>query len=252
MAAALGSRGEQRWATIGVSVIQPAQGFQVLGDLLRSGSAQASVTQASVTQARPAQARPAQVGVMAIAWPQFLQHFPTQAAVLSELVSGLVAEERSPSPVKAEIPDLWEQVTAALPAQQKAVLAAGIQQEVATALGLPPCQTLDPQKGFFEMGMDSLMSLDLKNRLQTRLGQPLSSTLIFDYPTVDVLAQHLLNQVLGLGPSSESLSLLDTAQPQPLLRQASDSLAAIQQLSDAELTALIDRELNTLVAGHSS
>ena len=57
-------------------------------------------------------------------------------------------------------------------------------------MGLPPAE-LDPSTGFFQLGMDSLMSVTLQHNLTASLGQPLSPAVIFDYPTVDSLAAHL-------------------------------------------------------------
>ena len=57
-------------------------------------------------------------------------------------------------------------------------------------MGLPPAE-LDPSTGFFQLGMDSLMSVTLQRNLTASLGQPLSPAVIFDYPTVDSLAAHL-------------------------------------------------------------
>ncbi len=52
----------------------------------------------------------------------------------------------------------------------------------------------DMQRGFLEMGLDSLMAVDLKNALEARFTHPLPSTLIFDYPTIDALADYLVLQ----------------------------------------------------------
>ncbi|MCP4397919.1 MAG: acyltransferase domain-containing protein, partial [bacterium] len=50
------------------------------------------------------------------------------------------------------------------------------------------------QRGFLEMGLDSLMAVDMKNALESRFERRLPSTLIFDYPTVDTLADYLALQ----------------------------------------------------------
>jgi hypothetical protein len=51
--------------------------------------------------------------------------------------------------------------------------------------------------GFFTLGMDSLTSIELRNRLQASLGCSLSSTLAFDYPTQQALVNYLANELLG-------------------------------------------------------
>jgi acyl carrier protein len=52
---------------------------------------------------------------------------------------------------------------------------------------------------FFELGMDSLMSLDLRNRLQRELDCNLRSTVAFEYPAVRELADYLISAVLPAG-----------------------------------------------------
>jgi acyl carrier protein len=51
---------------------------------------------------------------------------------------------------------------------------------------------VDPQKTFGDAGLDSLMSLEFRNRLEARLGLKLTATLLFTYPTLIALADHLL------------------------------------------------------------
>jgi acyl transferase domain-containing protein/acyl carrier protein len=86
---------------------------------------------------------------------------------------------------------------AGLPANQRlAHLRAHVQQAVATILGmneLPACDS-----GFADLGMDSLMALELRRRLESDLGSSLPTTLAFEYPTVDELNSYLLNEVLTL------------------------------------------------------
>ena len=71
-----------------------------------------------------------------------------------------------------------------------------VANEVRTVLGLSSTQILDINKGFFEVGMDSLIALELKNRLQTLLGETLPNTLAFDYPTLRTLTNFLINLVI--------------------------------------------------------
>jgi hypothetical protein len=84
-------------------------------------------------------------------------------------------------------------------AAREAVLIEHLQRELQQILGLaePPA----PDRGFFELGMDSLMAVELRNRLQTQLGEgfQLSNTLPFDHPTIERLAQHLADRLGVVG-----------------------------------------------------
>ena len=67
-----------------------------------------------------------------------------------------------------------------------------VSAEAASVLGYPPGQSISRSANLFELGLDSLMAVELRNRLQARLdGRPLSATLLFDFSTIDALCQHL-------------------------------------------------------------
>ena len=55
---------------------------------------------------------------------------------------------------------------------------------------------LDPRQGFFEMGMDSLMAIELKKQLEAALGYVLPVTLAFKYPSIEAITTYLLHEVL--------------------------------------------------------
>jgi hypothetical protein len=84
------------------------------------------------------------------------------------------------------------------------------------------------------------MAIELRNRLAKllRLQKPLSSTLVFDYPTPDAIAVHLENEVLGL---SEEFSAV----------QPGDSATAaraneLEELDDEDVQELLLKKLQSL------
>jgi NAD(P)-dependent dehydrogenase (short-subunit alcohol dehydrogenase family)/SAM-dependent methyltransferase/acyl carrier protein len=88
--------------------------------------------------------------------------------------------------------------------ERQELLRTHIQEQLRQVLG--PIEQLDSEQGFFDMGMDSLMAIDLRNRLQKSLGISLRSTLAFDFPTIETLAEHLgeeLSHVLSEGEADE-------------------------------------------------
>ena len=82
-----------------------------------------------------------------------------------------------------------------------------VHQLVADVLGMSVDST-PIDKGFFEMGMDSLMAVELRNQIQVRVGKEmqLKSTLIFDYPSVKKIVFFLMTN-LGLGDENQKKSV---------------------------------------------
>ena len=66
-----------------------------------------------------------------------------------------------------------------------------ITEEITTVLGLDAGAKLSPTKGFFALGMDSLTAVELRNRLQNRVGLKLPSTIVFDHASIEALSQQL-------------------------------------------------------------
>ncbi|WP_241741100.1 type I polyketide synthase [Streptomyces sp. L2] len=85
---------------------------------------------------------------------------------------------------------------ARLPEPERAArVLALVRDEVARALGLRSAESVRPDQPLRDLGMDSVTAVELRNRIGTRLGTRLPATLLFDHPTADRLATHLLTHV---------------------------------------------------------
>ncbi|MEQ1503158.1 MAG: SDR family NAD(P)-dependent oxidoreductase, partial [Myxococcota bacterium] len=104
------------------------------------------------------------------------------------------------------------QVRAAPTGARRAMVVDHVQQVASRVLGYGPGKRLGTRDGFFDAGMDSLMAMDLRERLQTAIGAPLSATLAFDHPTVEAVADALLAVIVGasLAMSSGGPTLAET------------------------------------------
>jgi acyl carrier protein len=67
-------------------------------------------------------------------------------------------------------------------------------KQLGKVLHMDPSQ-IDPSSTFASLGMDSVMSLELRNRLESDLGLRLSPTLLFTYSTPVSLTAHLVEKV---------------------------------------------------------
>jgi acyl carrier protein len=123
---------------------------------------------------------------------------------------------------------LWTEFAAMGAASRIERLQAWLQAAVAATLRLPAGQRPAPSRGFFEMGMDSLMAIEIKNRLQTELGVPLRATVVFNYPNIAALAEYLAS----LLPAAPTASAAENAD--------------LDNLSADELAGLLERELKAL------
>ena len=106
---------------------------------------------------------------------------------------------------------------------------------LARVLGSGDPAALDPDKGFFEMGMDSLTSVQLKTLLEQSVACALPSTLALEYPNLRVLAEHLAYELL---PAQRTRPEVVESAARPL-----ESAPAQLQYSEDELLGLLADEL---------
>jgi microcystin synthetase protein McyG len=81
------------------------------------------------------------------------------------------------------------------PGERREHLFEYVSKQVATILGIK--QMPDAEQGFLEMGIDSLLSIELRNRLEKGLEVSLPASLVFNFPNIERLVNYLMEQVLG-------------------------------------------------------
>src|SRR5262249_14311980 len=88
-------------------------------------------------------------------------------------------------------------------------LLALLRTHVAAVLRYGVAQDVDPDRPFKELGFDSIAAVELRNRLRAATGLNLPTTLVFDYPTPNTLAAHLVTQVLPDESATAGLEHVD-------------------------------------------
>ncbi|HET8708444.1 MAG TPA: beta-ketoacyl reductase, partial [Pseudomonadales bacterium] len=77
------------------------------------------------------------------------------------------------------------------PEQRAKEITVYLQNLMAQVLGRTEADgPVDPNAPLMDMGIDSIMALDIKKRLEADTGERIPATLIFDYPTLNRIAAH--------------------------------------------------------------
>lgn len=213
MWASLSAVDRRRWTSRGMQYIEPADGVEMLASVLRADLAQ-------VVAAR-------------VDWARFLEPFAADEvpSLLADLAPG---RPRALAAAPAGPPFLGR-LRDAVPAQRRKLIETHVREQIIRVLGLDPARPVDPRQGLREIGMDSLMAVELRNRLQSSVGRTLPSTIAFDYPTLDDLAGYFADELLG-SVAAES--------PGP----TSVGVDAVEDLTEAEAESAFDEELAAMKA----
>ena len=186
------SRRGQRLEQRGLGSLSPQQGVELLGQLLSAGQVQVAVAPFDLRQ--------------------WLEFHPQAAA------STLLAELGEPQQGRRQ-PTMTAQILAS-----PELLEDFVRTQLAQVLRLEP-DSIDPQRPFQSLGVDSLMSLELRNRLEIGLGLTLRATLLWTYPNLAALLQFLQSAMQPEKPAPPS------------------SAPVVADLSEAELIQQVQAEL---------
>jgi hypothetical protein len=102
---------------------------------------------------------------------------------------------------------LADQLAGMAPAERSQALVNLVLKHAAAVLGHGSVPARDADRGFLELGLDSLTAVELRNRLAAACGLRLPATLIFDHPTATELGRWLNGQ---LSPVDERPETVDT------------------------------------------
>ena len=154
------------------------------------------------------------------------------------------ATENEPAPLTASsavvVQSVAEDVLAAPVGEQLDVMRNFVRAQVAAVLRLPDDAAPDRRSRLTDLGLNSLMAVQLRNRLTRGLSLPkaLPATVMFDYPTIEGLSSKLLAMLRPI----EAQEPADKPSPAPAPTLA---VADVAQLSDAEIeTLLASREMS--------
>ncbi|MCG3153918.1 MAG: hypothetical protein DKINENOH_00508 [bacterium] len=211
----------------GRSAIAPLQGLLILERLL--------------------QGAPPQIGVLPVDWAEAFAGMGERlhAPFFAEIRRGVssrpaVASGQQPGAEEAPPATLLARLKAAPVSKRRQMLQQFVQEQAVKVLGLGPSRPVPLHQPLTELGLDSLMAVELRNALGKAVEQTLPATLLFDHPAIENLVDHLGKNVLGLEISAtgEEESPKANGKPAPAAKEAE-----LDALSDEEMAALLEEKL---------
>ncbi|NEP27406.1 SDR family NAD(P)-dependent oxidoreductase, partial [Moorena sp. SIO3I6] len=203
----------------GIGAISPSQVLESL-ELLMSGS-------------------DVEVGVVPIDWSRWQKKVAQWPFLADWQETILEVAEPSKS-------DFLLKLEATPPNERRLLLVAHVRRQVAQVLGISHPESIALETGFFDLGMDSLTSVELRNKLQSSLKCSVPSTLAFDYPKLNKLVDYLSKQILYQEFFNTSITKKTENTNDEIDKLKEKQLSKVQDLSEKQLEELLDQKFNLL------
>ena len=220
-----GKRLAARLALLGISSIAPRQALEILGRLVAQSATQ--------------------VVAVPVNWKQYREFYPAGSA--SPLLSELAREAAEVPRAAARTGERRDAMLAAEPAERRQLLQSYLSEQVARALGLSPSK-LDLQQSLSELGLDSLMAVELKNRIAVDLKVNVPVVKFLQGFSVDQAVTQVLEQ-LATEAADPTMPPAPAVAPLGEQRTAERLLANLDQLTDEQVSALLSDMLAEEKAG---
>jgi acyl carrier protein len=162
--------------------------------------------------------------------------FLESLVMTSRSETGVAPQPRGRSEA-TEIGAVRARIDALPPGQRHRMVEDEIAAIVATVLGTT--QPINRKLGLFKAGLDSLSSIELRNRLQRAFALSFAATMAMDYPTIADLAAHIAQQLDGNVPEMP-------ASPETPIVVAPPTATKVAQMTDAEIESMIDAQFSAL------
>ncbi|GAB4585540.1 hypothetical protein Ntsu_33720 [Nocardia sp. IFM 10818] len=138
------------------------------------------------------------------------------------VLRGFVRAPGRSATTSAAEPALGERLHGVAEAERRGVVLDLVREHAAAVLGYESIDDIGPDRGFDELGFDSLGGVEFRNRLAKATGLSLPSTLVFDYPNGGEVAGYLLAQTVVTAPAQSTPAAAapaDIAQLEALLER---------------------------------
>ena len=208
-----------RAAGAGVRSMSPEEGVAMLARIMEGAAAQIAAVPIdwnALVATRP--------GAASTLLERMVAHVPVSASRVSAVSSGGDA-----TPATSLVSELTQTIATRRPAALRAFL----RSRVARTLGLPTGHVVDDRQPLRDAGLDSLLAIELRNVLGAAIERSLPATLLFDYPTIDDLATHLL---MLLFPESQPSVAPNDA---PIPETTASLLSDLSALSDDDVDRML-------------
>jgi acyl transferase domain-containing protein/acyl carrier protein len=132
------------------------------------------------------------IGVFAVGWRRFLERFDGE---VPPVLADLERQAGFPRRNRREPGELRRRLERVPASRRHELVAAHVRGQAIQVIGLDRTHPLEPRTPLRELGVDSLLSVELARALSVDIGRPLPPTMVFTHPTVAEIAAYLLAEL---------------------------------------------------------